>query len=192
MKPRIYLKDNFYHVVTRGNNQQNIFLRKQDFQRYLLKIEEYAEKYPVEIIAYALMKNHIHMLLKQQSDLPISKFMQALTIGYTMYFNLKYKRSGHLFQGRFHYTQVDNDEYLIHLSRYIHLNPVVAKVIDKAENYTWSSYKEYLGLRQTSWIKSEYILIHFRQSRLQEDYKGFAEAQIPEALERNLLKYILE
>lgn len=192
MQPRRYLKNNFYHVGARGNNQQKIFLRKEDRERFLRRLEEYSSKYRVEIVAYALMDNHVHLLTKQISDLPISKFMQALTIGYTMYFNLKYKRSGHLFQGRFHFTLVDSDEYLMHVSRYIHLNPVAANVVKKTENYIWSSYKEYLNLRNTPWVKSEYVLGFFKKINPFKDYKDFVEAQIPEAIERNLLKYTLE
>lgn len=192
MKPRIYLKGNFYHVVTRGNNQQTVFLQDQDFQRYLLRIEEYVEKYSTEAVAYALMKNHIHLLLRQPSDLPISKFMQALTIGYTMYFNLKYKRTGHLFQGRFHFSLIDSDEYLVHLSRYIHLNPIAIKIVERAEDYPWSSYRDYLGLHQTPWVKSNYILNFFKKSDPQKDYKEFVESQIPESIERTLQKYTLE
>lgn len=192
MKPRIYLKNGIYHLIARGNNQQNIFLKKQDFERFLLKMEIYTKKYSVKIISYCLMKNHIHLLIEQLTELPISKFMQALTVGYAMYFNKKYKRSGHLFQGRFHFSQITTEEYLIHLSRYIHLNPVAAKIVGKPEDYSWSSYKEYLGLEETPWVKKEVVLEFFKKTKTVADYKEFVNSQIPEAIERQIQKLTLE
>lgn len=99
----------------------------------------------VQIIAYCLMPTHIHLVLKQLKDKGISDFMRKVSDGYTRYFNTLHKRKGPLWESRFKNVLASSDEQLLHLSRYIHLNPVIASLIKKPENWTFSSYKEYLS-----------------------------------------------
>jgi len=178
----------FYHLYNRGTEKRNIFMSRADRDRFLallylanqnepadLKLqgstlleiaEERAGAPLVEIVAYCLMPNHFHLLIRELEDGGISKFMQKLTTGYTMYFNKKNERSGALFQGRFKATHVDDDRYLRYLISYIHLNPVKliepkwkeAGIADKAraekylETYTQSSYLDYLDKKRPEGI----------------------------------------
>ena len=102
------------------------------------------EKKLVEVIAYCIMPTHIHLILKQLKEEGISNFMSLALNSYTRYFNMKCKRKGPLWQGRFENVRVKTDEQLIHLTRYIHLNPTTAFLVDKPEDWPWSSYLEYL------------------------------------------------
>jgi len=99
----------------------------------------------VQIIAYCLMQTHIHLILKQLSENGISRFMKDLLISYTRTFNLIHKRKGPLWESRFQSVLVDSDEQLLHLTRYVHLNPVTARLIDNPEDWKFSSYNEYIG-----------------------------------------------
>jgi hypothetical protein len=94
------------------------------------------------------MPNHIHLLVKQTSKIPIYKFVSSLHTSYSMYFNKKYKRVGHLFQDRFKQKNIIKNKYLLYLSCYIHLNPEIDRLVHRAEKYPWSSYVDYIGLRK--------------------------------------------
>jgi REP element-mobilizing transposase RayT len=189
---RNFLAGNHYHVIIRGNNKQEIFLNDSDRRRLVLRLEEYSGKYNIKILCYALMPNHVHLLLRQDGEISISKFMQAINTGYTMYFNLKHNRSGHLFQGRFHSTLVDSDEYLIQLSRYIHLNPIKAGLTKRIDGYPWSSYLEYVGRRQTTFVETDFILSYFSKKNRQQDYKTFVKAGSYGETSEELQPYTLE
>jgi len=123
------------------------------------------------------MPNHFHLLLNQSEKTALQKFMQSLTVKYSIYFNKKYDRVGQLFQGRFRAVLINDDSYLLHLSRYIHLNPQ-----EVTENLTesYSSYADYLGLRKTKWVKPDLILNYFNKKLAPEfkkfnSYKDFVE-----------------
>lgn len=131
-----------YHVILRGINRQDIFLDKQDYYKFIKEMKNTKDKYHYNIYAYALMPNHVHIELKDNHN-EISKIMHRLSVSYSIYFNKKYERVGHVFQDRFLSKPVENKEYLLNLMRYIHQNPEKAN-ISKTENYKWSSYKEYL------------------------------------------------
>lgn len=143
---RSYYPGAYYHVFVRGNNYQDIFLKDKNRLRFLKRVREYKEKYNQTLFSYILMNNHFHFSGRQSGDVPASKFMQALNTGYTMYFNFKYKKVGHLFQGRFQYVTLESDSQLYYLTCYHHLNPVRAGIVEKPEAYPWSSYREFLGL----------------------------------------------
>ncbi len=151
-RPPIFTAQGFYHVYNRGHNRQTIFFDAKDYRRYLKRLGEYLIKHDVTLLAYCLMPNHVHLLLRQDDEEPIDRFIHRLHTAYTMYFNIKYERVGAVFQGRFKAKLVDSDEYLLHVSRYIHINPIEI-VQDYAQGralsvelgkYPWSSYGEYL------------------------------------------------
>ena len=125
----------------------------------------------VDVLAFCLMPNHVHLLLKQLSDGGISKFMAKITSGFSHYFNLRYERVGHLFQGNFGAVRVEDDEQFIHVSRYIHLNPVSSYLIkiQDIDNYEYSSFPEYIG-NKTGFCNTNEILSYFKSI---EDYKKF-------------------
>jgi REP element-mobilizing transposase RayT len=142
-KPRIQFEGAFYHIIVRGNQKQNIFLDDDDRNNYLERLQKYKTKYNFFLYAYVLMTNHVHLLIETPSD-PISKIMQMVNFTYTRYFNKKYDKTGHLFQGRFISYLCDKENYLLSLIRYIHNNPVRAGMVKNALKYPWSSHKEYL------------------------------------------------
>jgi REP element-mobilizing transposase RayT len=159
-KRRIEFPNAFYHVLARGNRKQEIFLEERDYQRFLDYLRDYREKYPFNLYAYALMPNHYHLLI-ESLEMPLSRVMQALQLRYTVYFNKKYDKVGHLFQGRYKAILCDRDAYLLELVRYIHLNCVRANIVADPLDYPWSSHRAYLDGRQDSLIKRETVLSCF-------------------------------
>jgi len=143
-KPRIEYPGALSHVIARGNQRQNVFLDAGDHVRYLKLLGEHLEGRGFVLYAYCLMSNHVHLLIEQQSEYPLSKYMQRLQSAYTSFFNRKHGKSGHLFQGRYKAILVDKDSYLMELVRYIHLNPQRAGM-DKADAYPWTSHRQYIG-----------------------------------------------
>jgi len=131
----------------------------------------------VDLLAFSLMPNHIHLLIKQHSKDGIIKFMRRLSTSYVMYFNKKYERVGSLFQNAYKAALIDKDEYLLHCSRYIHLNPIHIK--SRKINFTdFSSYPYYLNKRKASWVKPEEILAYFKNSLYDKNtfsYRAFVE-----------------
>jgi len=124
----------------------------------------------VEIISYCLMPNHFHFLLQQKSDGGITEFLSKISNSYTKYFNTKNERVGPILQGEFKSVLVETNEQLLHLSRYIHLNPLVSYLTNNLESYTWSSYLEYIGQNKTSICAKEIILDQFKSA---QDHKQF-------------------
>src|SRR5882724_1457672 len=139
-KPRIHFQGALYHVIARGNQRQKIFLKPSDQCRYLGILGQKAASHSIKIYAYCLMPNHIHLLLEQSSYCTLSRYMQGLQTAYTKYFNKAHRKSGHLFQGRYKAFLVERDSYLLELVRYIHLNPIRAKLEEKIGQYPWSSH----------------------------------------------------
>lgn len=131
-----------YHVMLRGNDRQDIFYDDQDYIKFLKLMKITKEKYQCEIYEYCLMANHTHIIIFDSKDV-LSKIMQSLAISYSLYFAKKYKKEGHLFQGRFSSKSVETREYLCTLCRYIHQNPLKANIA-RTEDYKWSSYNEFL------------------------------------------------
>lgn len=140
---RICYPGALYHIIQRGNEQRNIFSDTLDYRHFLRLFTEAKKESGCKIYAYILMPNHFHLTIETPSA-PISKIMHFITTSYALYFNKKYERSGHLFQGRFKGILVDKEAYLLELTRYIHLNPVKANLVQRPEEYPWSSYKAYL------------------------------------------------
>jgi putative transposase len=129
------------HVIQRGNNRQICFGSESDMAAYINWLKEYAEKYDVEVHAWVLMTNHVHLLCTPKRDFAISKMMQSLGRSYVRYFNYSYGRSGTLWEGRFKSCLVESENYLLEVYRYIELNPVRANMVDEPSKYKWSSYQ---------------------------------------------------
>jgi putative transposase len=163
-KPRIHYPGALYHVISRGNQRQDIFLDDKDRTAYLSYLSECKVRYAIELYAYALMKNHVHLLL-EVNKIPLSKFMQTLLFRYARYFNKRYKKVGHLFQGRYRAILCDKDAYLLELVRYIHLNPVRAKVVRDPERYRWTSHLSYLGKDNQGLVDTDLVLGQFGEKK---------------------------
>ena len=167
----------YYHVINRGNNQENIFLNDRDRQKFIEYLEKASERYSIVIHTYCLMSNHFHLLV-ETAEPNLSVAMQWLNVSYATYFNRKRGRHGHLFQGRFKAILVEADEYLKYLSRYIHLNPVRAMMVSAASKYKWSSYSYFIGKKKPpGFIETDWILSSFGKNKkeAQKNYKDFVE-----------------
>ena len=166
-----------YHVINRGNAGENIFKLKSDRQKFLDYLQIAVERFMLKIHAFCLMDNHFHILLETQQP-NLSRAVQWINVSYAVYFNRKYTRSGHLFHGRFKSILVEADEYLKELSRYIHLNPVRAGLVDQPADYPWSSYPMFIGKTSIpDWIETDWLLSQFGKRRKQaiKKYMHFVE-----------------
>lgn len=143
--------------MIRGNNRQRIFFADEDFHRFLQIMSESTKKFDHKIMAYCLMSNHAHFLIHIYNS-PLSAVMQKINFRYARWLNYKEKRIGHLLQGRYRSLDVHDEDYLINLCRYIHLNPVAAKMVNAADDYPWSSHQYYAENNYPSWVESELML----------------------------------
>lgn len=198
----------YYHIFNRGVNKLPIFSDVRDYKRFIKSVLYYQIEGPkprfslftpltinidgnekiVEILCYCLMPNHFHFLLRQIKNNGITEFLGKFSNSYTKYFNIKHGRVGPILQGEFKSVLVENNEQLLHLSRYIHLNPLISGVIQKLENYQWSSYPEYLGISATDICSKDTILGQFQET---QDYKQFVLDQASYGMELEYLKHHL-
>jgi REP element-mobilizing transposase RayT len=178
-KPRIEFSGAFYHVIVRGNQKQRIFKDPADFQKYLLTLTVYKNRTGSRIYAYVLMNNHVHLLI-EAGDIPLSKVMQGINQTYTLYFNHRYRTVGHLFQGRYKAILCDRDAYLLGLIKYIHENPLRARIIERLDAYPWSSHHAYTGTNNPlGLVDTDQVLRMFSENRTRarRKYRDFmAEA----------------
>jgi putative transposase len=188
-KQRIYYPGAFYHIILRGNAQQDVFFDDCDRYRFLLLMQEAVEKFGCRIHAFCLMSNHIHIAL-QVGDISLSRVMQNLSFRYTTWINRRMKRSGHLFQGRYKALLVDADTYLCELAAYIHLNPVRAGMVVKPEDYLWSGHHAYLLDGYYPWFTSDYLLGLFdsESDKARELYLCYIAERIGDRLTDQFLK----
>lgn len=135
-----------YHIMLRGINRQAIFKDDEDYQRFINTLKKYKAVSGYTIYAYCLMDNHIHILLKVGQE-ELEKILKRIAGSYVYWYNYKYNRIGHLFQNRFKSEPVDSDEYFLTVLRYIHQNPVKARICERLEDYKYSSYIDYLNKR---------------------------------------------
>lgn len=173
---RIEYEDAYYHVMNRGRGRKTIFHDERYFEAFLTTLSEASTRFGIEIHAYCLMTNHYHLLIKTpQANL--QRAMRHIGGVYTQRYNRLKRTDGSLFRGRYKAILVDNDEYLLHLSKYIHLNPSEAKVVEQLADYAWSSYPGYIKkTKPPVWLiqKEVYEQLGYK-SRLAKKYKEFVE-----------------
>lgn len=172
---RIEYPGAFYHVIQRGNDRKNIFISDQDRIKFFEYLSVIHTRYKVDIHTYCLMNNHYHLILETKNA-NLTKAMHYLNTSYTVYFNVKRKRSGHLFQGRYKAILVEADEYLHQLSRYIHLNPVRIGLVKDPADYPYSSYKYFISNNKSpDWLNTGFILSLFDKNinKAKSLYKKF-------------------
>lgn len=181
-----------YHVYNRGDNKELIFLDEQDYANFLKRVKIVLNVMPVPhagtrnalrirqlplgsfcVLAYCLMPNHFHFLIQQQSDIPIGRFITKVCTSYAKYFNTKYGRLGNLFQDTFKAKIVENDTYALHLSGYIHANPIDPFA------HPYSSLPEYIGVRQGNLCDPQPMLNYFNgdKSRYADYIRCFGESE---------------
>lgn len=168
---RIHKKNTIHHVMIRGNNRQRIFFSEDYFHYFLEILEKSSKKFDHKIISYCLMSNHAHLIVKIYNS-PLSKVMQYINFRYARWLNHKHKRIGHLFQGRYRSLEVNNETYLINLCRYVHFNPITAKIVPCLDDYAWSSHFYYLHGNAPEWIETKFML-DILQSITNQNYSEF-------------------
>ncbi len=207
-----------YHVFNRGIDRRPTFTNKRELDRAQKTISFYnffeppvslskflrletkkqneildalaQNKKLVEIFCYCLMPNHFHLLVRQERDKGIAKFLSNLQNSYTRYFNVKHSRDGSLFLDQFKAVRIETDEQLLHVSRYIHLNPhtgFVVKTLDELENYPWSSFPDYLQ-NNDQVVDTEFILGLFKNAK---QYKEYVFDQADYQRELSLIKHLV-
>ena len=176
-RARAEVEGGLYHVITRGNNRRQIFHSPKDYEKFLLLLSIQKVRLPFFLYAYCLMTNHVHLLIERQAD-PIGRIMHRVLTGYSQYYNRRYGRAGHLLQGRHKAILCQSDRYLSELVRYIHLNPVRAKMVDKPEQYEYSGHRVYLGLAPAGIMDVDPVLRHFgvKKKEAQQRYRQFIAA----------------
>ena len=153
---RILGENAFYHITSRGDGRRKIYQKETDYLKFLEYVLRAKDKFQFKLYAYVLMANHYHLLIQTlQANLP--RVMHYINSVYTTYYNRANRNIGHLFQGRYKSLIVDADSYFKELTKYIHLNPVKAKIVEKPEVYKWSSYRGYLSERGDGYIDQEDI-----------------------------------
>jgi REP element-mobilizing transposase RayT len=185
---RIEYPGAYYHVKSRGNQRQPIYLSDDDRRLFLACLGDAHDKFSAIIHAYCLMSNHYHLMLETPRG-DLSRVMHLINTRYSIYFNAKHERCGHPFQGRFKAIVVEADLYAQVLSRYIHLNPVRAGIARVPQEYEWSSFREYMKLRKVPpWMRTGLILSYFggRPERASKLYAEFVLSGVGRELENPL------
>jgi len=137
---RITMENACYHIITRGNQKQWVFIEPQDYEKYLFLLTKYKKRYKFKLYCFCLMPNHVHLIIEVQDPLRLNKIMRSLNLSYTLYYNSKYKKVGHLWQDRFKSKLIEKDAYLLECINYIEANPLRASLVSDITRYRWSSY----------------------------------------------------
>lgn len=176
---RVAPKEYIYHILTRGNNRQNIFKYDKDYKKYLDILQRYKEKYKFKIYHYVLMNNHVHLVLEPTREGGnLSEIMKGINISYAQYYKGKYEHIGHFWQDRYKSIIISKDEYLLACGSYVELNPVRAKIVRDPKDYVWSSYNVYAYGRKDILVDEHLI------------YKGLSESEVDH--KRRYIKFVNE
>lgn len=170
-----FVKGRYHHIYNRGAGRNRLFFNPENYTHCLRLVKRYAKRYGMTVIAYCLMPNHYHFLLRQNGDVPISKFINVLFNAYVQAVNRQQGRSGTLFEGRFRHVWVDREEYLVHLCRYIHLNPVKARLVSDPQAWPYSNYPEWIGVRGGTLIDRDFVETYFATGKA---YRQFVQEGI--------------
>lgn len=188
-----FISGQYYHIYNRGVDKRTVFLRYGHYRRFLATVysilntgsatsrliynQGLALKSKVSIIAYCLMPNHYHFLLRQIQNDGITEFMHRLNTSYTMYININLHRTGRLFENTFKAKHIEDDSVFLHVARYIHLNPVISHITPNINLWPWSSYLETIGQRETSFCNIQEILSYFPKADAPHAYETFVRDQ---------------
>jgi len=186
----MFYEENYYHIYNRGLNKADIFFNTDNYIYCLKLLKKYCRKLKITVIAHCLMPNHYHFLMRQNSNISISKLIQNVFNSYVQAINKKMDRKGTLFEGKYKYVHVDDDAYLLHLCRYIHLNPVEAGLSKDPAGWPFSNYQEWIGLRKGSLKDPNLISQYFSEPK---EYKKFViDYQHDKKAQQRLSKYLLD
>ena len=187
-KPRMYVGGTPCHVIQRGNNRDACFYLDNDYLFYLYHLGEACRRYKVKLHAYVLMTNHTHLLMTPKEELGISRVMQSLGRCYVQYINKKYGRTGTLWESRHKSSLVDSDNYLLACHQYIELNPVRAKMVNRPDEYSWSSFRFNAYGEPNNWLTPHDVYLALGKStdlRL-ERYRSLFDAGIDKSVENEI------
>jgi putative transposase len=177
---RIWVPHLFYHIVCRGNRRDPLFKESNDFLAFLHILEQLHEKIPFEIASYCLMTNHFHLQLRSQQE-SIAKVMALINKRYANYYNARYRLTGHVFEKRYFSKIIDDDTGMLEVSRYIHLNPVEARMVHLPEHYRWSSFYLYTQpVLSPPFMNIDVLLDYFSGTTVEQKkkYVQFVKADI--------------
>jgi REP element-mobilizing transposase RayT len=181
---RVEVAGGLYHVIVRGNERRAVFRDDADRAKYLQRLAHYREKLSFQLLAYCLLDNHVHLAIETGKP-PLSKVMAGLQSSYTQYFNRGHDRAGHLFQGRYKAFLVEEDPYALALIRYIHENPVKAHIVERPDQYVWSSDRYYRRGRGPEWLDLDRVLrmLGSRRSASVREYRRLMREPVEESYE---------
>jgi putative transposase len=177
---RIWVPHLFYHIVCRGNRRDPLFKESNDFLAFLHILEQLHEKIPFEIASYCLMTNHFHLQLRSQQE-SIAKVMALINKRYANYYNARYRLTGHVFEKRYFSKIIDDETGMLEVSRYIHLNPVEARMVHLLEHYRWSSFYLYTQpISSPPFMNIDVLLDYFSGTTVEQKkkYVQFVKAAI--------------
>jgi putative transposase len=138
---RLFMDNTSYHLIIRGNQKQKTFIEEEDFDSYITLLRYYKRKYDFNLYGYCLMPNHVHIVLEVKNGIDLGKIMQGLNQTYAIWFNKKYNKVGHLWQGRYKSMIIQRNKYMLDCLEYVEFNPVRANICKMPSDYTWSSWK---------------------------------------------------
>lgn len=170
---RLVSETGIYHVMSRGVGQKSIFIDREDNEKYLSILNEKRKIANFILYGYCIMGNHSHLIIKEEG-LPLPSIMKRINVSYASYFNKKYGRVGHVFQGRYRSEPIEDDEYLLTALRYIHNNPVKARIVNNCGDFHWSSYNYYIDKTSDNFIETDFILPLFA-NQVDESIRLFIE-----------------
>ena len=195
---KIFRPDTYHHVYNRGNDKMDIFNNQEDFLNFLKRLRlvlgleqgsslriQPLPKNSFSIICYCLMPNHFHFLIRQNTKIPISNLISKLCTSYSMYFNKKYDRIGGLFQDQFKSILVEDDQYLLWLSAYIHQNPAIAGLVQNLNDYSYSSYTDYVNLKENPLVDKNLLL------GMVENYEKFVLESFNKIKSQKNMQYLI-
>lgn len=174
-----YLPENHYHLYNRGNNKDLIFLKAENYRFFLRRLKFYLSMAQTELIAHCLMPNHFHLVVYLTQEVDFANTLRAFTTSYVRSFNNWYRRVGYLYQGTTKAKLVESEEYLVHLCRYVHLNPVVAGLVRSPEEWEFSDYVEWISESHPE--QSRLVITKGAYVRNGGEYRDFVEGYITEA-----------
>jgi len=176
---RMDFPETFYHALSRGNEKREIFREEKDYRHFVDLLGQMAKRFEIEIHAYVLMKNHYHLLLRTKKS-NLSRALQWLGVSYSVWFNRRYQRTGHLFQGRFKSFLIENEKYFTAMCLYLHGNPYRAGIVKDLLDFEWSSFRSYQNRReQPSWLVTDLVLGIYgaNRRRFARDQQAFLEGE---------------
>lgn len=183
-----YFKNNYYHLYNRGNNKQLIFKTEENYHYLEKLIEINSKRFHIAVIAYCLMPNHYHFLLRQDRETQISRFIQSTFQSYTQAVNKVWERTGKLFENAVRAKLINEDSYLVHLCRYIHLNPVEAGLVANPANWLYSNYLQCIGEKESNIQAQDFFNNWFESG---DEYREFVEQYAEEQKRyKNIERYI--